>query len=223
MKILSRPEDRNAYAKRVEGRKTPLERWLFDRFGETGLVPEIDKKPMGRRLLEAIGLSSSRTMGLRDVLSEAVASIIPDGEAKPDGINQVLENQVTRTARQRSELDELFAGLVLPGNRLELFDGLHSKESIEKAIAPQFNGILDLTTCTSTVLADYISSRRRQRFRTVQMPTVQEVLWGAKCVEQTLGLVRDRGMPYLEARSVAAAALEWAIRELGNRDSHTDT
>src|SRR5713226_10447056 len=72
-----------------------------------------------------------------------------------------------------------------------------------------------MSLCTSTVLGDYIAARRKHALRTVQFPTVQELLWGAKCISETLRLVTEHCLPYLRARKMASNIVEQAVRQLG--------
>lgn len=98
-----------------------------------------------------------------------------------------IEMPQTSAARRRDLLDSWFAGCIRPGNRLELFDGLHSKEAIAEALTG-FEGVIDLTICTSTYLGDHIGARSRQRTRTVQFLELQEPAEAALRLQQVLRL-----------------------------------
>lgn len=111
-------------------------------------------------------------------------------------------------------MDRLFERLIRPGNRIELFDGLHSKEALESSLFAHFDGTLDLTTCTSTIVCDYISRVRRNRVRTVQYPAVQEFVWCAHCVMLALRMVSESGRPCQEARLMASEIVAAAAREI---------
>ena len=141
------------------------------------------------------------------MLSEALLVDIAEEQGTAEGVQKVLELDITRMSRRRDTMDSIFQGLLNPGNRLELPDGLHTKEETELSIASSFEGVLDLTVCTSTVLGDYVGGRRRHAFRVVQFPTVQELLWGAECVSKTLQLVAEDSQPYLRARLMASRIL----------------
>jgi len=147
---------------------------------------------------------------LLDVLNAALD--VPLTEPGIDGV-PVLEHSVTRRARRRRELEELWPGCLRPGNRLELFNGLFAKDQVEAQIAPDFTGVLDLASCTSSVLADYIASRRGHRVRTVQFPMVLEILWAAKAIAGTLQLFGTGNFQYLEARQRATEQLNLALRD----------
>jgi hypothetical protein len=106
-------------------------------------------------------------------------------------------------------MDGLFSGLLQPGNRLELFDGLHDCHSVARAIDQTYQGTLDLTTCTSTILADRIGQHHRWRFRIVQFSENQEPIYAASVLEATLALM-EQGLDYLDARELA---IQWVREE----------
>ena len=89
---------------------------------------------------------------------------------------------VARTSRPvaftlaRDVLDGAFEGLLRPGNRVEMFDGLHTAGDIEAAIAPDFSGELDLTMCNSVVLATLLDIRRGDTIRHVHWPKLVDPL-----------------------------------------------
>jgi hypothetical protein len=204
------PIDASELLKRARKSDAILARWIAETLcSETGLVQQ--KSPIAKilRMIKGRGKRSVRHV-LTDALSAPLSEEIPD-----HGVQKLLERPITRMTRRREMINELFYGLIRPGNRLELFDGLHSKEDVECSIDESFDGILDLTVCTSTVLADYISAKRRQRLRTVQFPTVQDLLWGATCISETLKLVAS-GYAYLEARLTASQVVGSAIREIAS-------
>lgn len=121
-----------------------------------------------------------------------------DDLPKLSGLTGFSELPATRGARRRAEVDRLFQGLVRPGNRFELFDGLHPREAIAAALE-RFHGLLDLTTCTSTWLGDYVTHRSQDRIRTIQFPTVQEFHDAGAKLTATIELL-SAGWSYLEAR-----------------------
>jgi hypothetical protein len=60
----------------------------------------------------------------------------------------------------RDALDEILGELIAPGNRVELYDGLHTPCAFDAAIDGGFRGMIDLATCNSVALATVISMRR---------------------------------------------------------------
>ncbi|MGH8070205.1 MAG: hypothetical protein ACRERE_34155 [Candidatus Entotheonellia bacterium] len=209
---LVAPVDECAFVERVRENDRPLNRWLLDRFRNIGLREATAISPVRRWPFWPF--ASRHDQPLHGILDECLSAEIPEHLSVEDGVDEVLEHQMTRAARRRDTLNALFQGLLRPGNRLELFDGLHAKEVVESIIAPDFEGVLDLTTCTSTVLADFIAARRDLRLRTVQFPTVQEPLWAAKCVKATIELIAAAEFSYLEARNLILRKLEEALYEM---------
>ena len=211
-----RPVDREQFVRRVRSceSQTPFVRRL-----STSISPETPPPDgvMDRvsSLISRLRGRRSRNSNLRDTLSEMLTADIPEEHVTSDGVQRILELAITRMSRRRDVIDYVFQGLLQPGNRLELSDGLHTKEETEVAIVGSFVGVLDLTVCTSTVLGDYIAARRKNALRTVQFSAVQELLWGAKCISETLRLVAKECLPYLAARGMASDIIEQAVRQLG--------
>jgi hypothetical protein len=144
---------------------------------------------------------------LREILSDAIVEPSADDPAPGNGVDEVLEHESVRLARRREEIDRLFQGLLRPGNLLELFDGLHAKEAVGEALPADFDGILDLTTCTSTILSEYLIRERDYELRTIQFPTPREFARAAPAVLSALRLHLEQGVPYLEARALVVGAL----------------
>jgi hypothetical protein len=205
------PIDVRQFARRAAADQTPLGAWLRPRL--THLCVDGNVSHMIRRSIWDWFTSKSPSPSIRDVLSDAMSRAADDDWSTSDGVDCVLESEVTSLARRRDELDHLFRDLLRPGNRLELFDGLHSKEEVDSALSQSFDGVLDLTTCTSTVLADFLGRQRYQRVRTVQFPAVQEPRWAARCLQLTLRLFAEQDVPYQEARALATAMMERAVAE----------
>ena len=211
---LVTPVSREAFLAKAQGSESTIGAWMTDQLRSD--LPGHGRKRVG--WLRAIfgGSAALREPTLREILQGALHAQL-DNDPGTGGVDEVIEDPLTRMARRREVLDALFAGLLQPGNRLELFDGLHAKEAVESAIAVDFTGVLDFTCCTSTHLADFISSRRRLALRTVQFPTVQDFLWGATCVKIALRLsMTDGGPGYLEARQQALKLLEHEVRHASN-------
>jgi hypothetical protein len=204
------------FLQRVRSEESPMAQWLRKRL-EAASCAENEMSPSRLGLLHRIGftLKRARLASLIQILSEAVT--LPLNET--DSANQltVLESDDNRFARQRDRLNSIFKGLLRPGNRLELFDGLHSKESIEGALFKDFEGVLDLTSCTSTILGDYIGAKRRHRVRTVQFASVQEVLWGSRCVSLALRVQAEQNISYQQARVLASKMMKHELERVRSR------
>ena len=110
------------------------------------------------------------------------------------------------SSANRDVLDSLFAPGLVPGNRVEFADGLKAKEDVSRAVSSGFRGILDLTTCTSTYLSDYLSRQSRGRYRTVQFDREQIADLSCLLLERTCELA-SAGAPYIVARNKASADL----------------
>ena len=86
-------------------------------------------------------------------------------------------------------------------------------DETEAAIAASFTGVLDLTCCTSTYLADFIGARRRNALRTVQFPQPQKFDWAVRCAQLALQLLLDGQGDYLAARKRANDQLTQLVLE----------
>jgi hypothetical protein len=65
--------------------------------------------------------------------------------------------------RHRQLLDDAFPGLLRPGDRIELGDGLHAPEQIAEALPAGWSGIVDLALCHSALAAKVIKAGRTER------------------------------------------------------------
>lgn len=107
----------------------------------------------------------------------------------------------------RDLVDNLLAGMIAPGNRVELFDELHSLGAMEGAIAGDYAGEIDLATCRSEAFATYIDLRRANRIRHVHwadsiLPIPQFIL-----ITQALERLAIVGGSYIDARLAVEEAL----------------
>jgi hypothetical protein len=80
------------------------------------------------------------------------------GNVTPEGPTFGLD--LLRRARNRDRVDGHFAGLIAPGNRIELSDGLHTAQAIIDRIPRRFAGLVDLTVCNSVLLGELIKRQR---------------------------------------------------------------
>jgi hypothetical protein len=150
-----------------------------------------------------------RPLTLRRALNQLPLAELPDPPAA--GVDRFIELPATRAARLRDRADHLFEGLVRPGNRLELFDGLHAREAVSNALNG-FSGTVDLTLCTSAWLGDYITRKAHYAIRTVQFPTEQEFHDAGARLTAVFDLMRQ-GADYLDARSAVATMFEKEVRK----------
>lgn len=180
-------DDKAAYLARLEGRPSPATRYLTKRL--------------------ALG-----TIG--ETLSEFIESTSSELEdAHPSGFTVMSEPLTVQTER-RDWLDERFAGLLQPGNLLELTGGLYSRPKIAEQVDARFTGILDVAACNSSVLADYLDRIARSRFRTVQFPEVLDPALGCEALEITFDVMNEQGLPYLRSRIQALRFVAATLKQL---------
>lgn len=193
--VLQRPE---LIAQRIKTELDKLER--------------VSKQTNRARLVQRWwGSSSAPPRSVREILFAVIEESVPE---TIDGIDEVVESKSVSEAKSRDALDSILSDFIRPGNRLELFDGMHGKEEVESVISDEFEGVLDLTMCTSTYLADYISAQRKHRIRTVQFPSVQKFDWAVNCVALTLEIAVRKKVSYQEARRSANQLLTGAVLDL---------
>jgi hypothetical protein len=197
-------KERDPWLARCSGYASPLARWLAAR-----LQPERRTEGWAQRVLAALSRRKKQELSVHQILEQSVTVELPEENPPPEFI-QVRESMVTRAARRREELDSMFAGMIRPGNRLEMWDGSHSKETLEQWISPGFEGVLDLANCTSTILADYVSGRRKRRLRLVIAPYPIKFVATAPIVGSTLDLLATGNFSYQEARAGARKLWEGA-------------
>ena len=207
--VLQRTEI-SQFVDRLAHERPEIARWLLPRFDVLAKRSRGDLRVGFLKRLLDTSKASKQFASVQELLSAAVSlPRLPD-ETDSD-TTFILETEVTRQAHRRETLDKLLQGLLRPGNRLELYDGLHSKEAVQEAIPSSFAGTLDLTTCTSTFLGDYLGAMANHRVRVIQYPTVQQFAWCAECVQLALALYVREGMSYQHARLEAKTLLKTAV------------
>jgi hypothetical protein len=141
-----------------------------------------------------------------------------DADGLVDDLNRAIENLTildalpkiiaetghrTRAIGQtlcRDFIDEAMRGLIVPGNRVELFDGLYSLGAMERALYCGFSGSLDLELCNSEAFATFIDLRRGNRVRHLHWPSVVHPLPQILKVEATLRIMAQYGGDYAPTR-----------------------
>ena len=156
-----------------------------------------------------LGLFPTAPMTMREAMRAALAAKLREFP-QADRLEELAS---TTAARRRDQLDLWLAGCLRPGNRLELFDGLHDCASVCAALE-DFEGVVDLTVCTSTWLGDRISAHSRQKTRTVQFVEVQEPARAALKVLAVLRLVASGEAPYLHARLIVQDSFPDLVRQV---------
>ncbi|KVU09055.1 hypothetical protein WL13_00510 [Burkholderia ubonensis] len=205
--ILART-DESILLERARRSESDVARFVRERLEEVQAVPNKLSWKGVKSLFRKKEYSEPKYRVLREALDLKECCTV---NAQDQAVLRISEN--TRKALRRATLDEIFKGLIRPGNRIELYDGLHSREAFEAAICSTFDGLFDLTTCTSTLLADYISGARARKVRLVQFPEQQQAIWHAYCIEVALSLMLDEGFDYQKARLLASAMLERTLQE----------
>jgi hypothetical protein len=150
-----------------------------------------------------MGLWRRPPMSPRQALRRCIEARLPT--TTPPGIQAVYALATTTASRRRDLLDGWLAGCIRPGNRLELFDGLHDSRALSAAMAG-FTGVLDLTVCTSTYLGDNLGRAARNRFRTVQFLNLQDPVEAASRLGLVLTIAAGDAEAYLSARLAVARA-----------------
>ena len=118
----------------------------------------------------------------------------------------------TWAAERRAALEAALGPLLYPGNRLELADGLHSRQAVEGAVADGFSGVLDLTICASTILASHLDRVRCGAFRIVQFTSAIDPESACLALQQALALLAcGPSVDYLVARAQAVEDLQAAL------------
>jgi hypothetical protein len=153
----------------------------------------------------------------RAALRQCLHAVVEDEKTAGDFHYELV---ATQQARRRDLLDGWLHGLIEPGNRLELFDGLHARSEISHAISPEFTGVLDLTICTSTYLGDYLGRAAAQRFRTVQFIELQDFLEASIRISLALTFFAQSELTYLAARAAVSKVYMRVLDEMGRFGGH---
>jgi hypothetical protein len=130
----------DAFLALLQGRGNPLAVLLADRLGEA--APE---RHLVRDELNAL------------IRSHRLRPHMPGGLAA-----SVETSTLILEAISREMIDLAFADRIRWGNCLELYDGLHNALQIKEAIGDAMPAVLDLSCCTSSVLATYLRERDEQ-------------------------------------------------------------
>jgi hypothetical protein len=177
---------------------------------KNGGAPAVE---LARRELSA--LASPCRNDLLSVLSRALnCESAIEAEMSRDG--DVANCDFTRSCFVRDELDDLFEGVMRPGNRIELADGMHSKEVFAKAVAPCFAGMLDLTTCTSSHLGSYLGRIARGRYLSIHFEQPLNVRDACLLLSYAFRL-HASGMDYFAARCKAMLDFVEILKQIATR------
>ena len=152
--------------------------------------------------------------GVADLLHRHVHATQPAPGRGTQGAFADVTDPHTWAAERRVALEAALGPLLCAGNRLELADGLHSRQAVESAVADGFAGVLDLTLCTSTTLASHLDRARCGACRIVQFTSAIDPESACLALQQTLALLTC-GPPvdYLVARAQALEDLQAALAD----------
>jgi hypothetical protein len=115
--------------------------------------------------LSEIASSERRSARLASILNRHVVSApnpLPGAVTHVRGMIAAVD-QPSLASKHRELLDDRFPNCLQPGNRLELRDGLHSRDTVRSCIPQQWEGVADLATCRSYYLAHAIKDGHQDR------------------------------------------------------------
>lgn len=161
----------------------------------------------------AVNAQMSRSPALqhvRIVVSE-IAAVVTALNAEIESLNSlnVLPKSLADAGRRtksigqtlcRDLIDESLLGMIVPGNRVEFFDGLYTPAQVEAALSAGFSGQIDFALCNSAALATFIDLRRHNAVRHLHWPTVIDPRPQLIKVEKTLNLMNEYGGDYAKTR-----------------------
>lgn len=194
----------------VDDIDTPDGKLLFERLAN--IVPRGAKHAMRALRDEKSGDKIVIARLLNQVLSQLQTKNSSVTRRHKDGIRPAM---LPRTARSRARLamDDALRGLVRSGECMEFADGLFDAQAIGEAIAPGFEGVLDLTACNSMILADELDRIRAGSVRCVEFEQLLPPDIAALMLRQTFSNLSEVGtQAYLVARKSAIEEVALALR-----------
>ena len=133
--VLDEDRFRTALVRLLAGARSSIE--------QEALLPLVEKAP------------------LFELCRELNKALTKPGLFAPAGTEVLAWSERFAAFENRNVLDSMGSDILLPGNRIELVDGLHSADSFRELIPASFDGVLDLTVCNSVVLIERIKLARR--------------------------------------------------------------
>lgn len=148
-------------------------------------------------------ISNEIVRGLNDVIVDGtLAFLLPNWVQMATGSALLLTQALARDL-----VDEALSGVLAPGNRLELFDGLHAPGDLEGAVVPGFRGTIDLGICHSVILAFYLKHFRGDNLLVIQNDNLLDPLSRYSIIAHTLSVLRTEGGSYEQIRFEIERAL----------------
>jgi hypothetical protein len=127
--------------------------------------------------------------------SVTLLSFLPESMARAGRQTPVIGKTLCRDL-----IDESFYGYLASGNRVELFDGFHAPASVESALAPSFEGEMDLATCNSQALATLLDVRRKYTIRHLHWSNVIHPIPQLVSIAETLKRLGATEGSYIDNR-----------------------
>jgi hypothetical protein len=117
--------------------------------------------PEQRAALVALELADTQQL---DALLGEVNAVLESGPLKPrvGGIPQAPLRGIYYTEDNRALLEQAYPDQLRSTGGLELEDGTFPKEAVAAAVPTGYNGVLDMSTCYSIVVAEHIKRQHPQ-------------------------------------------------------------
>lgn len=119
------------------------------------------------------------------------------------------------SAFARNTIDKAFGAILVPGNRLELIDGLHPPEHVACAVDKDYRGIIDFACCTSVILATSFKHIRGDSVRVLFSRGLLLPAQSMQLILEAISIMYATGGAYAEIK----LGLDQALRDhLTHRD-----
>ncbi len=104
----------------------------------------------------------------------------------------------------RLVIDNIFQGIVSPGNRIEFFNQFNSTEEVVKAIPENYDGLLDFTVCNSILIGNVIKRQRQCIVLVNKKPATTELRM--VLYKGTIELLARLNIDYMDAATMIRSA-----------------
>ncbi len=151
-------------------------------------------------VLQPVRPKSANTNSVVDALNAAVQNLSLIRGLPREVADSVVSTPSVAQTLSRDLIDEAMSGLIEPGNRVEMFDGLHSLREMESALWKGFAGELDLALCNSEAFATFIDLRRSNAIRHLHWPYLLLPVPQLMKVEATLQIMAKCNGDYISTR-----------------------
>jgi|GEM_PF-4743836 len=118
-----------------------------------------------------------------------------------NGAERIVTTKQYVFSKARERLDHVLAGLVVPGSRLELYDELHTAESVAECFDSSWEGFCDFACCHSNYLSETAKIRASSAlFRINEKPLNPSQVF--PYLADTLRLINNRSLTYQKASTI---------------------